>query len=133
MKEGIQVSTEIKKSTMLAAMKKHLGIVKTACETANVARSTHYEWIETDPDYKSEVENITEGAIDFVESKLFERINGVSLAKHSKDGIIVYETPPDVASIIFYLKTKAKHRGYVERQQYDLMNSNLVIDFRDAE
>ena len=50
--------------------------------------------------YKEEVDCITESAIDYVESKLYERIKA-----------------NDTASIIFFLKTRAKSRGYQERTE----------------
>lgn len=103
---------------MLAALEKSLGIVKTACNSVGISRNTHYEWLKNDPEYKSEVEAIGEGSIDFVESKLFEKINGVQIGKYDEDGVLhVYEHPPSDTAIIFFLKTRAKARGYVEKQE----------------
>lgn len=107
-------TTDNNKKAVLAALTDSRGIVSTACENANVGRSTFYEWMNDDPEFKAAVEAVNEEAIDFVESKLFERINGVSMA--DKDGNI-YSTPPSDTAIIFYLKTKAKKRGYIERTE----------------
>ena len=87
---------------MLNALKETLGVVSPACEMVGIARGTHYRWLEEDIDYKNDVESLLEFQIDFVESKLFENIN-----------------KGDTTSAIFYLKTKAKHRGYIERKEYD--------------
>ena len=92
-------NTDIKKK-MLEALEFNLGIVSHSCRTVNISRQTHYQWLKTDVSYKEEVEAITESAIDFVESKLYERIKS-----------------NDTASIIFYLKTRAKSRGYQERTE----------------
>ncbi|MDR3142731.1 MAG: hypothetical protein LBU37_13545, partial [Tannerellaceae bacterium] len=53
--------------------------------------------------------NIADIAIDFAESNLHKRI---------KEG--------DTTSIIFYLKTKGKKRGYIEKSEID-MNSNVTL------
>ena len=45
-------------------------------------------------------------AIDFVESKMFKKIDKGDKGSESL--------------MIFYLKTKAKHRGYIERQEVDM-------------
>lgn len=125
------MSTEstTKKEQMIEALKNSLGVVSHACEVVGISRNTHYTWMREDADYKEQCEAITESAIDFVESKLFERISGVLIGKKDKDGgIDTYELPPDNTSIIFYLKTKGKKRGYVERQE---VISNTVERFID--
>ena len=93
-------SSDILKKKMIEALEKSLGVVTTACKTAGVARSTHYDWMAADAKYKEAVEGLQDVALDFAESKLFKSI----------------ENGSDTATI-FYLKTKGKKRGYVERQE----------------
>ena len=88
------------KEAMLDALKKTLGIVTSACQKADISRQTHYDWLKSDPIYKSRVDEIAEMAIDFVETKMFEGVN------NNDSGLIKY-----------YLSTKGKSRGYVERQE----------------
>ena len=89
-----------------------------ACKKTGVARSTFYQWLNEDADFKAAVEEAQEQAIDFVEGKLFQKINGVKIGKLDDEGELnVYEQPPSDTAIIFYLKTKAKKRGYIERQE----------------
>ena len=94
--------TEDNKSKMLKALEQYYGIVTTSCQSVGISRITHYRWLEEDKDYKAKVQDIKNSAIDFVESKLFDCIKGEK------------ET-----SIIFYLKTIGKSRGYVPRQEID--------------
>ena len=94
---------------MLEALKKSLGIVTTACQNVGISRVTHYEWLNTDPEYKRQVEALDEVVLDFAESKLHQSINNGS----------------DTATI-FFLKTKGKKRGYIEKQEIN--NTNLNID-----
>lgn len=91
---------DIPKKTFIEALKSSLGVVMSASKKTGIARSTHYEWCKSDPEYKAAVDEIGEDAVDFVETSLFGQI---------KDG--------NTTATIFYLKTKAKHRGYVERQE----------------
>lgn len=121
----------IKKKKMVEALRKCKGIVSHAAEVAGVSRKTHYEWLKTDEEYKAEVEAIDEGTIDFVESKLFELINGVTLGKEVDGEVKVYDAPPCKTSIIFYLKTKAKSRGYIERSEVSINKEPNLPDWMD--
>lgn len=113
-------NSDILKKAMVEALKKSLGIVSTACQNVEISRQTHYRWLSEDPEYKSQVEDITEEAIDFVESKLFEKIDGITIeTTNAKGQPVIYEQAPSDTAIIFYLKTKAKKRGYVEKQEID--------------
>jgi hypothetical protein len=111
------MDTKKTKELMLKALKKTKGIVSVAAESVNIARTTHYLWMDTDPEYKEAVKAIDESAIDFAESKLFELIDGARKEVVTQDGIQVVKDTPNPTATIFYLKTKAKHRGYVERQE----------------
>lgn len=105
---SVQVNT--KKEILVALEAKH-GIVTEACRSIGLSRSTFYDWVNNDPEFKLAVDEITETAIDYVEGKLFERIKGVEV----QAGENIYTQPPSDTAIIFFLKTKAKKRGYVER------------------
>lgn len=107
------------KKEMLVALESKKGIVTDACRSIGLARSTYYDWLQSDPDFKAAVDEIQETAIDYVEGKLFEKISGVNIITGTDDkgNQIVYTQPPSDTAIIFYLKTKAKKRGYVERQE----------------
>jgi hypothetical protein len=87
------------KKAMLAALEATHGIVTQACDLANVSRTTHYEWLKIDPEYKQAVDDLQNVAIDFVENALFQQISN---GNH--------------VSTIFYLKCKGKSRGYVESE-----------------
>ena len=91
--------TEHSKKALLEALEKSLGIVTTACRQAGVGRTTYYEYLK-DKDFKKQVDEIQDVALDFAESQLHKQIQG-----------------GNVAATIFLLKTKGKKRGYVERQE----------------
>ena len=120
-----------KKEIMLTCLKNSMGIVSHACEKADIARKTHYEWYNNDPDYSAAVDAIQESCIDFAESKLMELING---AKHevatAKGEVLTVQDGPNPTACIFYLKTKGKKRGYVEKSELDVQGNgiNITID-----
>lgn len=126
-KKNINDNIKKNKVVLLEALKLSLGNVSEACRKTNLSRSAFYEYCNSDTDFKQAVEDIEESNIDLVESKLFERINGVSIGKTNKDGELnIYELPPDNTSIIFYLKCKAKKRGYIDRQEVNVNAQDLT-------
>lgn len=106
------------KKAILEALEDKYGIVTEACRSIGLSRSTYYDWLKNDPEFKAAVEEITDTAIDYVEGKLFEKIGGVDVQTfNSKGEPTVYSQPPSDTAIIFYLKTKAKKRGYIEKSE----------------
>ena len=95
-------TTRQKKKAMLSALEKTLGIVTEACKKSGVSRATHYRWMEEDEQYKKDVHSIDDVVLDFAESQLHTNIKKGS----------------DTATI-FFLKTKGKKRGYIEKQQIE--------------
>jgi hypothetical protein len=92
--------TEQHKKAMLEALEKSLGVVTSACKAVGIGRTTHYLWMDNDPEYRRAVNDLENVAIDFAESQLHQQIKG-----------------GNPTATIFYLKTKGKKRGYVERQE----------------
>ena len=92
-----------KKEAMLEALEKSLGIVSTACKMVDMGRTTHYQWLKEDEEYKSAVNSIQDSVLDFAESHLYKLV---------KEG--------NPAATIFFLKTKGKKRGYIERQEIEV-------------
>lgn len=103
--------TEHNKKAVLEALEKALGVVTTACKTAGIGRTQFYQWLKDDPDFKAQVDDISNIALDFAESQLHKQIqNG--------------NTP----ATIFYLKTKGKNRGYVERTEHTGFEGTKLFD-----
>lgn len=91
------------KKDLLIALEKSLGVVTTACRAVQLDRTTFYRYYNDDTAFKAAVDDIENIALDFAESQLHKQIqNG------------------EVSSTIFYLKTKGKGRGYIEKQQTEL-------------
>lgn len=101
-------NTDITKKAMLEALEKSLGIVTAACKAVDISRETHYRWLREDAEYKAAVDSLSDVALDFAESQLHKQI---------KDG--------NSTATIFFLKTKGKKRGYVERQELDVSTGKM--------
>ena len=103
-------NTEQYKARMLKALEASLGVVTVAARTAGLPRERHYDLLKRDPVYAAQVAAIDDVTIDFAESQLHKQI---------KDG--------NTAATIFYLKTKGKRRGYIEKQELDVTSGGKSL------
>jgi hypothetical protein len=85
------------------------GLVTIACKKANIANQTYYRWREQDESFAKQCDEVMNDVGDFVENKLITRID-----------------KEDTTAIIFYCKTKLKHRGYVERIEQTGANGGAI-------
>lgn len=95
--------TNILKGNLLEALEQSLGVVTTACKIVGCNRSTFYGYYNRDSKFREAVDELQNMTLDFVESQLHKQI---------KDG--------NTTATIFYLKTKGKKRGFVERREVEL-------------
>jgi len=102
------------KKNLIEALEKTLGIVTTACKICGCNRDTYYTYYKQDEKFREAVDEIENLTLDFVESKLHKLIEG-----------------GDTAATIFYLKTKGKKRGYVERAEV-LINKIGLDKFEES-
>ena len=105
--------TDKKKKDFIEALRNNLGNITKACEAANIGRQTYYLWIDKDKEFKEDTQHIQESLLDLAENKLLENI----------------ESNENIA-IIFYLKTKGKKRGYIEKQEVEVVRpiSEVLFD-----
>jgi transposase-like protein len=100
------------KKELIEALSNSLGNVTIACKLVGINRSTFYEWLKNDPEFKTEVEAIEEEALDFVEDALKKKIQ-----------------QGDTTAIIFYLKCKGKKRGWNDKDintQVNVYNGGIL-------
>lgn len=95
-----RTKSDILKESILASLEKTLGNVTKTCTAVVCSRDTFYRYYKEDEEFKKAVDEIENVALDFAESALM-----VNIGKGKE------------ASIIFYLKTKGKKRGYFEKLQ----------------
>lgn len=84
-----------KKTQFLDELSKCMAIKTIAARRCKIGRTMLYEYIRSDVDFALKVQEIEDAAVDFAESKLHE-----------------FMAMGDRASIMFFLKAKAKDRGY---------------------
>ena len=100
----------IKKKMLIESLENSLGIVSTACNKANISRSSFYKWYKEDEEFRKKVDEIDNVKLDFVESQLFKNI------QKEKE-----------RSIIFYLQHKGHKRGYIQQQNINLTSNDEEI------
>lgn len=96
---------------MIEALRVKLGIVSAACNEVGINQKTHYNWLKTDAEYKDKAENIQDYVLDFAESALYKQV-----------------AQGNTTAIIFFLKTRGKKRGYIERPEimYNAQTNNIL-------
>ena len=112
---------KVKKQKIIELYKLTFGNVTKSCEALHISRTTFYQWLKEDVDFKAEIENTSPDdlIVDFAEDALIGRIRA-----------------GDTTAIIFTLKTKGKKRGYVERQEIGITpesSTKPTIIFGDEE
>ena len=113
-KKVTKVTTSDKKEKFLKALKLNLGNISEGCKAINISRQTYYRWIDDDQDFESKYQNVSESLLDLAENRLLEKINDY-----------------DTTSIIFFLKTKGRKRGYQEKQELELTKPISEINFEE--
>lgn len=101
------------KEKFLDNYKLSLGNISISCEASGISRQTYYNWMKSDPEFKQECRDIEERNLDLAEMKL---LNAIREGK--------------TAELLFYLKTKGKHRGYVERQEITGAEGQKLFEVR---
>ena len=98
--------TEHNKKAILVSLEKALGVVTTACKKIDISRTQFYQWVKDDAQFRAAVNDI----------------QNVTLHKQILDG--------NTTATIFYLKTKGKKRGYVERQEITGADGDNVFSIK---
>ena len=103
------------KEQFIQAIKNQHGLLTLACKEVGMDYHTYRKWYKQDDEFQQQVnealEQSHEKTTDLAEGKLYTAIN-----------------KGDMTGIIFYLKTKGKKRGYVERQEITGKNGDSLFD-----
>lgn len=92
------------------------GLITAAARRLGCSRQAIYDAAKRHKNVKDALEDARERTTDLAEAKLYQQIN---------EG--------NMTAIIFYLKTQAKHRGYVERQEIQAdLKGDIIIDLVDS-
>ena len=101
---------------MIEALTKHMGSITQACKIVNIDRTTHYDWLKTDPEYKQKVENLPLIILEFVENALYKKI---------------YEG--DTSAMTFWLKHKNMARKLGGYSDMRYIQSDVKLNTDSAE
>ena len=107
---------ELTAEAVINKIKEMHGNVSSVARAFKMSRQTLYKYINDHPTVQAALDESRETMIDNVESKLYSK----ALAG-------------DTASMIFFLKTQGKQRGYVERNEITGKDGNsIVVRWDDA-
>jgi hypothetical protein len=93
------------KAALISALHEADGNMASVARKFDCHRSLVWQHVDNDPELRELTDELTESFIDEAESQLY---------KHIREG--------NVAACIFFLKTKARHRGYSERLELIPLN-----------
>lgn len=96
-------STARNKAEFLEIYAKLLCNVTKTCKAVGIERVTFYRWYENDAKFHQAVDDLENVRLDFAEDMLNIKMQ-----------------QGDTAAIIYFLKTKGKHRGYIEKVIQDV-------------
>jgi len=85
--------------------------VSAVCSAVGITRKTFYDYVNSDSDFKESIEESKEALLDNAESVLQKKIMG-----------------EDTISLIFFLKTKGRGRGYTERTEFEDVSKREPIE-----
>lgn len=107
-----------KKKEFLENLMETRGLLVLAAKKTGISYDLFLKWRNQDEEFKNQVYDLldvcNENNLDLAEGKLYSSINSGNLT-----------------SILFFLKTKGKHRGYIERQEIT-GNSGEALFTQDA-
>lgn len=101
---------DTKKEQFLESYERTFTNISNACKSIGISRQTFYDWRKSDKEFDTSCKHIEEGVKDFCEGMLLKNI---------REG--------GTSELIFFLKTKAKDRGYVERQEVAGVDDKPII------
>lgn len=110
-KPAPRITTAKRKELFLEAMLKTRGNISASAKAAGVSRTTYYDWVSDDDKFFQDIEDANEAIIDMVEQKLIDMM----------------DFNPTAA--IFWLKQKAKERGYAEETNININQTPQSIIF----
>lgn len=96
------VTEEQKKQLFGVILAVKEGHIQAACESVGVSRRKYRQWLDEDPRFAEECQDVMEGLIDLTQSMLVRNI------KHGES-----------RDIQFMLKTQGRHRGYGEKVEHE--------------
>jgi hypothetical protein len=102
---------EKRKAAFIKAFPEKACNISETAAAIGIDRNTYYRWRDEDEEFRSIIENAREATIDFAECQLLKQI---------KDG--------NITAIIFFLKTRGRSRGYIERPSFGELNELKPIE-----
>lgn len=109
--DGTQERIKRDKEEFLEKLMESSGIVTIACQKQGIARATFYNWFNSDPEFKKQVETIKKEQVSVVEDRLLKAI-----------------LEGNIPAIIFYLKCRHPEFKPKSEISFDSESINKALD-----
>lgn len=112
-----QERTTKAKQAFLEVFAQTMGIITATCQKTGINRSTYYDWLHNDPEFKAAVDLVNDRLIDYSEDKLKQKIVGGNLK-----------------AVLFHLsRISPKYRQKIENFVKDQRTLEDLFDEAEAE
>jgi len=122
--------TEAQKREFLVVLQQFGNHISNACKSFGIERTTYYKWLENDPWFKSEIDQINEAELDDAEQMHRYLRQGIPqiVKETAPDGTVIermigWEEKPDRYALEFYLSRKGKTRGWGEKMMINALGN----------
>ena len=110
-----------------------IGDITLTAKVTGIDRSTHYKWLEEDPEYQLNFAAADKQALDVLESEAYRRaVKGVNKPIYYKGQRCGYVREYSDSLLIFLLKGNAPEK-YRERHELVGANGKPLLDIKEVE
>ena len=111
----------------------NIGDITLTAKVTGIDRSTHYKWLEGDPEYQLNFAAADKQALDVLESEAYRRaVKGVNKPIYYKGQRCGYVREYSDSLLIFLLKGNAPEK-YRERHELVGANGKPLLDIKEVE
>ncbi len=119
--------TEHPKAAAFLAAYSTVMTVRHAASIAGISRTTHYEWLKTDPEYAKAFEQAKLDACDMLEKEALRRaVAGVEEVTYDKEGKVVSTKKRYSDTLLIVLMKANMPDKYIERRAIELAGTVAV-------
>lgn len=97
--------------------RKAFNISKT-CSSISISRNAFYDWLQNNLIFKNKFQELIEQELDEAEEMHYYLRKGIPQIENGK--LSGWKKEPDRQALEFFLKTKGKKRGYVEKSEFEV-------------
>lgn len=120
------------KKNAVPGMLAETGTISAACRAAGVDRTSHYRWLETDPEYAAAIRDAEQQFIHKLEAEMYRRgVEGVDEPVYDGGKLVGHKRKYSDTLLIFALKGAAPAKYKDNPANLTVNNNTLIIEHVD--